>query len=344
MQLKTVPEDFVVAELPLREPSGDGQYLVLELAKRNCTTERAVSELARALDLPRKALGYAGAKDARALTRQRVTIRTDDHARVARLRPSSWSVRVLGRDREPLGLGLLAGNRFEIVARRLTTETARQIASFPNYFDEQRFSTANARIGRFILQGKYREAADLVIQTDPDAAGRMREHLGEHPNDAVTALRLMPKHTLLMYAHAYQSFLFNEVLSRWILHHDPDAQLIAGPVPIRVPTRELPQEAIPIVGFGSELKEPFTDWYAELLAREGLTLRDFVVRPLPFLTLEGTARQALVVIRDLVIGPREPDELHPWSEKQRLTFSLPKGAYATLALKCVYMTGDVSGG
>jgi tRNA pseudouridine13 synthase len=347
MQLKTTPEDFVVVELPLREPKGEGEYLVVELAKRNTTTERAVSELARALELPRKAMGYAGAKDSRALTRQRVTIRASDTIkdRIARLRPSAWSVRVLGRDFEPLALGLLAGNRFEIVVRDLAAEERiTPVASFPNYFDEQRFSTANVRIGRYILQGEYKEAAALVIQTDPDAASRMREHLASHPNDSVSALKLTPRHILLMYVHAYQSYLYNEVLSRWIKTKDPDAILVTGPVPILVPHQELAIESIPMVGFDSDLVEPFARWYAELLAADNLTQRDFVVRAIPFLTLEGTTRRSAVPITGLEIGAREPDELHPDREKQRVTFSLPKGAYATLAIKCLYRTGDVRGG
>lgn len=347
MQLKTIPEDFVVVELPLREPTGDGDYLVVELAKRNTTTERAVSELARALDLPRKALGYAGAKDSRALTRQRVTIRADERVTqaITRLRPTVWSVRVIGRDREPLALGLLKGNRFEIVARDLApTEIAHPLATFPNYFDEQRFSTANVDIGRSILQGKYKVAADLVISTDPDAAARMREYLADHPNDAVAALKLVPRHILLMYAHAYQSFLYNEVLTRWIRTQDPDATPVPGPVPILVPSKGLPVVDIPMVGFDSDLVEPFAGWYEELLVADELTPRDFVVRAIPFLTLEGTTRKSVVPIDGLVMGEREDDDLHPGKSKQTITFSLAKGSYATLAIKCLYRTGDVRGG
>ncbi len=347
MQLKSTPEDFVVIELPDREPTTDGAYLLCELVKRNCTTERALSELAAALEMPRKAIGYAGTKDARALTRQRITIRAPDgvRERIARLSRGAWSVRVLGRTGDPLSLGALAGNRFELVARDLApSDIAHPLVSFPNYFDEQRFSTANTRIGRLILKGEYTAAAELVIATDPAAAGRMQEHLERRPNDGVTALRLAPKHTLLMYVHAYQSFLYNEVLSRWILTQDQDAQLVPGAVPIRIPSIDLPVANIPIVGFDTDVPEPFAGWYAELLAADNLEPRDFVVRALPFLTLEGTTRVSAVPIRDLEIGPREPDELHPGAEKQRITFSLPKGSYATLAIKCLYRVGDLRGG
>jgi len=347
MQLKSVPEDFVVVELPLREPTGAGDYLLLELVKRNITTERALSELAHALDLPRKAIGYAGTKDARALTRQRVTIRAQDTIkdRIATLKRGAWSVRVIGRDIEPLSLGLLKGNRFELIVRSLTeNETAIPIASYPNYFDEQRFSTANVPIGHAILAGEYLKAAELIITTDAVTGERMRDWLDGHPNDAVTALRLVPKHTLLMYVHAYQSSIYNEILTRWLQSQDPAAQIIEGPVRFVVTTKPLPVVSVPMVGFGSELEAPFDSWYEELLARDGLVPRDFVVRALPFLTLEGTMRQSAVPITDLDIGPREPDDLHPGLEKQRITFSLPKGAYATLAIKCIYRIGDIRGG
>src|SRR4051812_10986970 len=106
MQLKTIPEDFVVTEKARHDIKESGPYLLVELSKRNLSTERALSLLADALHLQRKALGYAGAKDARALTRQYVSIRGDDSLieRIKKLRHNQFSVRVLGYLGEPLGL------------------------------------------------------------------------------------------------------------------------------------------------------------------------------------------------------------------------------------------------
>lgn len=345
MQLKTVPEDFIVVEEASHALQEQGPYFLVELTKRNMSTERALDALGTYLDIPRRFLGYAGAKDARAITRQHITIKAErpgTEERLRKLSRDSMKVRVLGYVRDPLSLGMLSGNRFDIVCRKLAPlETLHPLAQVPNYFDEQRFSRNNADIGRHLLRGEYLEAATLIRDTDREASDRLAEHLEASPNDAIGALRLMPKNILLMYVHAYQSLLFNEALRRYIRHHDPQAAEIPGPIPLTLQTKDVPGTIIPLVGFASDLAPPFDEWYAELLEHDGLAQRDFVNRALPFLTLEGSDREAFFTLRDLEVGPREPDEIHPGFEKQRLSFRLPKAAYATLAVKCLFRTGNV---
>jgi tRNA pseudouridine13 synthase len=345
MQLKTIPEDFIVAEIARHDILPEGQYALLEMAKRNMTTERALQLLCESLGLERRHVGYAGSKDARAITRQYVTIRAFPgiKERVERLRRDNPAVRLLGFTTEPLSLGALEGNRFEIVVRKIGEERPYALASIPNYFDEQRFSSRNVEIGRLLLKKDFIAAAQAILTTEPSAAERMREHLEQRPTDGLGALRFIPKHHLLMYAHAYQSSLWNEVLSRHIREQDPGAILVEGPVPILVPTKEIPSAQVPLVGFGIALPPPFDTWYGEILTREQLTQRDFVVRALPFLSLEGGSREASFTVQDLEIGPLEEDELHPGRKRQSLSFVLPKSCYATIVVKVLYRTGDISG-
>jgi tRNA pseudouridine13 synthase len=72
--LKESPEDFLVEELPLYTPCGDGEHLYLTVEKRDLTTFDLLQQLARALGVPEREIGYAGLKDARATTRQTVSI------------------------------------------------------------------------------------------------------------------------------------------------------------------------------------------------------------------------------------------------------------------------------
>jgi tRNA pseudouridine13 synthase len=360
MQLKTVPEDFIVVEMASHTPYPAGPYVLAELTKRGLSTERAIAEIGQYLQLPRKAFGYAGAKDARALTKQFITIRTTDVERIKNMKRNNVVLRVLGHVEGPIALGMLEGNRFEIVVRKINDERAVERNSIPNYFDEQRFSKANAEIGRFIVKGDFKAAADTVIKTDNEVGPRIKEWLEEKPNDAVSALKFVPRNTLLMYVHAYQSLLFNEVLSEYILQQDGDATIVDGPVKIAVPTKEMPEVRIPIFGFGTEHDPMFGALYEKILEREGLVPRDFVIRSLPFLTVEGDERDAFFKIRDLEIGELEDDDLHSGSEgsgasleqgnrssprfkKQRLTFILPKGCYATMVIKTIYRIGRVLG-
>jgi tRNA pseudouridine13 synthase len=342
MQLKTVPEDFVVVEEATHTILPDGPYALLELTKRNMTTEAALQRLAEQLGIDRKRVGYAGTKDSRALTRQHVTIPASAAARLHAVR--DIAVRHLGFLAESLHLGDLDGNRFEIIVRGITTEELHTLQHVPNYFDEQRFSQKNAQIGKAIVIGDFAVAAELICSTDDHAEREMRTVLDIRANDYVTALRRVPRSILLMYVHAYQSSLFNEVLARYVRHHDPAAVTVDGPVTITIPAVDVPPATIPLIGFGTELMPPLDAWYEELLAREGITQRDFVVRPLPQLSVEGGVRDAFIAVNDLVVGPLEEDDRIPGTKRQLLTFRLPKAAYATMCVKCWYRTGRVLGG
>lgn len=347
MKLKSIPEDFIVVEIASHHLTENGQYFLVEMTKRNYTTERAVATIADAIGVPRKMIGYAGTKDARAVTRQYLSIRSSSpevEDRIKRFSRDGLAVRLLGKISEPLSLGMLDGNRFEIVARNLSDqEYLHPISTIPNLFDEQRFSTANTSIGKSILLGDFQKAVSLIQMTDDEVSYKMNQFLESRPNDFVGALRLVTKNLLLLYVHAYQSALWNEVLSRYILSQDSDAILIEGPIPITVPSRDLSQIKIPLVGFASDLVEPFSSWYAELLARDGLSQRDFIVRPIPFLTVEGTQRDAFIFVEDLTADDRIPDPLHPGASLQRLCFRLPKGAYATIVTKCLCGSSSIEG-
>src|SRR4051794_37378456 len=73
--LKQRPEDFFVQELPLYEPSGQGEHVYTEVQKIGLTTFDAIDRIARTLDVSPYDIGYAGMKDARAITRQLLSIR-----------------------------------------------------------------------------------------------------------------------------------------------------------------------------------------------------------------------------------------------------------------------------
>jgi tRNA pseudouridine13 synthase len=346
MQLKTIPEDFIVVEIANRKSAESGSYALVELTKRNISTERAMSIVADSLQIHRRFLGYAGAKDARALTKQYISVKIENSAvieRIKNFKRDNIVLRLLGFLHEPIGLGNLEKNRFEIVCRKITDEQISELRQIPNYFDEQRFSRANAEIGKLILQGELKRAVERIIETDTLMDERLRSALEKNPNDAVSALRLMPKNILLMYVHAYQSLLFNEVLTEHIKKSDPHAVFVDGPVKLMVPSKDLPDVDIPIFGFGTERDPMFGTLYETILEREGLEARDFVVRSLPFLTVEGGERSAFFKTENLEIGKQETDEIFENCKKQRLSFTLPKACYATMVVKCLYRVGRVLG-
>src|SRR5437667_12164268 len=72
--IKQRPEDFFVQELPLYEPSGTGEHVYCEIEKIGLTTFDAINRIADALRVSSRDIGYAGMKDARAISRQVLSI------------------------------------------------------------------------------------------------------------------------------------------------------------------------------------------------------------------------------------------------------------------------------
>jgi tRNA pseudouridine13 synthase len=167
-------EDFVVEELPLYPPCGTGTHTYFLLEKRGLSTMQAVQDIAQALNVRRRAIGYAGLKDARAVTRQWMSVEHVAPEQVQSLQIARMQVLTTARHTNKLHLGHLAGNRFEIKVRR--TEGHRlaelqdalgtlQRLGVPNYFGRQRFGGRGDawEVGRAIVRGDVEEALDIVL-------------------------------------------------------------------------------------------------------------------------------------------------------------------------------------
>ncbi len=159
--LRSVPEDFFVEELPGFEPSGSGEHLLLTLEKRGMNTAFVARRLADWAGVDERGIGYAGLKDRHAVTRQRFSIHLP-----GREAPPLESLGFEGEGGESLKVlestrharklprGALAGNRFVLRLRgaRGDREAAearlRDIAArgVPNYFGEQRFGRGGGNL------------------------------------------------------------------------------------------------------------------------------------------------------------------------------------------------------
>ncbi len=117
--IKQRPEDFFVQEIPLYEPSGQGEHVYCEIQKTGLTTFDAVHQLSRALNVHPRDIGYAGMKDARAVTRQTLSIfgTTEDALRAVQI--PNLSVLWATRHDNKLRLGHLSANRFALKIRNV---------------------------------------------------------------------------------------------------------------------------------------------------------------------------------------------------------------------------------
>ena len=167
-RLKKRYEDFLVEEItpnneilsfkdwvnrPLGEPMLQGKktkYVNFTVQKMGLSTMDVSSIIGASLRLPRNLVGYAGLKDKRAVTVQRMSAPTRAASGLGSLESSNIEIRDIEYSRQLIQIGDLLGNRFTILLRDLEVsldkalEVAEEVQSSPllNYFGIQRFGIA----------------------------------------------------------------------------------------------------------------------------------------------------------------------------------------------------------
>jgi len=256
-KLRSLPEDFLVEEIPTERSETTGPYLICNLTKTNWELQHAVKEIAKRLAISHRRIGWAGTKDRNAITKQRISIYDVTAEQVAAVRLKDLVLDPIGTSNESLLLGDLLGNRFDILIRDTdATDLAHLVESItktasegiPNYFGLQRFGALRPvthRVGEWILRGDYEQAvltyvgmefpdesetvkavrSDYFKSRDTETAlhrfpvqlsfeRSMLHYLQSHPTDYAGALKELPPKLLSMFVSAFQSYLFNCVLSQ----------------------------------------------------------------------------------------------------------------------------------
>ncbi|MEK6863226.1 MAG: tRNA pseudouridine(13) synthase TruD [Nanoarchaeota archaeon] len=330
-KIKQLPEDFVVKEIPLADMKPEGKYLYFLMKKKGRNTLDVIQELARRLHLREKDIGFAGSKDRYAVTEQMISIIGAKKENIENLKMGDVSLEFQGLGKVPVSLGDLQENEFEIVVRNLEGKKISRVDFLENYFGEQRFSLHNADIGKHIIKKEFRQAVGLI--DDAKINGFLKEHLG----DFVGALKRLPIRMLRMYINAYQSYIWNETAARYLDKKGKSMKKVpysGGEWVFVSNSRDFKDLKIPIVGFGYECAdEEIRSITEEIMKEERLSPSDFIIKQIPELTLEGELRKAVVPVQNLKIGRRAKDELNPGMMKVKISFALPKGSYATIAIE-----------
>ena len=274
-----------------------------------------------------------------------------------------------------------------------TAETIRRTGGFPNYFGVQRFGVTRPithLVGEAIVRGDLKKAVVIylsypsinegeeiqgirnrlahgedyssVIPDMPKTMGFekiMAEHLSKHPDDYRGAIAEMPSNLQMMFTHAYQSYLFNMMLSDRMEHDLPLNEPVIGDVVIPLDSNKNPMHDNPIVTtkknidlvmkqvrtgrafisitlFGSDsvLSEgEMGEIERKIIDKERINEKDFMVIGLPHCTSKGTRREILCPVNDL----RSEFEEDHYSVK----FSLTKGNYATCLMR-EFMKSDMT--
>ena len=231
--IKNRAEDFFVQEQPLYEPSGEGEHVYVEIQKIGITTFEAIHRLARALRVHQKDIGYAGLKDAHAVTRQVFSIAGTSEPAVMNAFLRDMTVQWAARHRNKLRLGHLAGNRFAVKIRDVKPTDViklRPVLSdlgrrgMPNYFGEQRFGRNgnNHLLGAALIAGNDETVLRLLLGTafdtnelPPGQHGlehRVLQRLIKTQNPAA-AVGAVDEKIRRLWVSALQSSVFNEVVT-----------------------------------------------------------------------------------------------------------------------------------
>lgn len=331
-QLRSSPDHFIVEELPLYDPIGEGQHLYVNLTKEALTTRDVQRQLATLFHLANGEVGFAGMKDKHARTTQTFSLNVghvdeqfvaDVFERIQSTLPVQVHWTKLHRNK--LKAGHLLGNRFTIVISDLTMPVDEALAQaqtvvdcikvrgLPNFYGPQRLGQQGSNVFRGFR----------LIRGNLDIRDRW--------------LRDLLKTSV-------QSYLCNRYLARRVEDGLFD-QLLVGDVAKKYDTGGLFEvEALEAEQPRYERKEisftapiygpkmwipggPAGELEAAVLAEHGLTLEQMGKA-----RLTGTRRLGRLLFPDL--------EIRAGERGLELSFSLSKGAFATTVLREVMKVDD----
>lgn len=267
-----------------------------------------------------------------------------------------------------------------------------EIGGFPNFFGVQRFGIARPIthiVGKHIIKNDFEKAVMTYIAHPSEGEDeesynarkflhetndfekaleiypkklvferRIIRHLAKKPGDWKGALLSLPKNLVKIFVHAYQSYLFNRILSCRIKRGLPINEAIEGDIIIpwgkemiiqsydgilvnkknidKINEQIKKRRCFPsgaIIGYEGMLADgKMGEIEREVMAKEDIKREEFKIPHLPFLSCKGMRRIIIVPIRNI-----------KWEMKGKdvfLSFFLPKGCYATSLLREI-MKADI---
>lgn len=356
------------------EKKKDNDQLLVDMEKFNLSTTTAINEMSRFLRTSKKRFGYAGLKDKRAMTVQRISIYEPSEERLSKFYFKNIKIYNPSWSKNRVDIGDLKQNRFTLTFRKiqgLTKDELKELyldfekqinqQGLINYFGEQRFGgTRNIthKVGKLLLQHKYEEAVMMYLTEPQELESKelqearaqlnkdrnfkkhaydfptgtgyervMLNFLANNPDNYLGAFKALPKAIQYLFIHAYQSYLFNEIINERI-KRGYGLEKIDGDVVVNG------EIMIPLFGFSSKLQEGLAGEISHyILDKEGITLNDFYNKDHSVLSSKGDFRSIRVPVHDLRLISIEEDsknqEEFPGSLSLTLSFTLDKGNYAT---------------
>ena len=267
------------------------------------------------------------------------------------------------------------------------------LGGFPNFFGLQRFGSVRPithLIGKDLIRGDFERAvmkyvanpsdeeeseandARAALQETRDYERALKEfptkltfertiigHLKDKPDDYIGALRRLPRNLLMMFVHAYQSFLFNKMLSERIRRGMSIKIPEVGDLVLPLNKASLPDRDNPISVDEANMPKVLANCRANkafvsgllygtesnfaggtmgeiermTIETEGIERPNFQIVGLREASSSGTRRELLAVYKDfsMSVGLNEAN----------FSFTLNKGCYATAFLR-EFMKAEMS--
>jgi tRNA pseudouridine13 synthase len=274
-----------------------------------------------------------------------------------------------------------------------TAAALKQLGGYPNFFGVQRFGAVRPvthEVGKWIVKGDFERAvmtyAGNPVPQESEETREARQRLDEsrdfsealryfprmltfermvigflarNPGDYIGAIQVLPPNLQMMFVHAYQSYLFNLMVSERVRRDLPLNRPLVGDVVLPVDRQGLPDHdhGVPVTSknvdlverqvrngrayiggvlFGSEsvLSEGVMGEIERMvIEKEELKAKDFMVPQLHQCSSKGSWREILGRIKDLKYESTEEGVL--------FSFELNKGCYATSLLREFMKKGEL---
>jgi tRNA pseudouridine13 synthase len=372
MKLRQVPEDFLVEEIAKFKIQKSGKFKLYSLEKQGLETFSLIRYLSGQNNIPSSKFGIAGLKDKHASTKQYFTLPTEYKIKTSV--EKNFKITELGYVDKAIGIGDLFGNRFEVTVRDIRKEELQSITErieivkrlgVPNYFDSQRFgSCINGEfIIKHVMKKDYETAVKLYLtaysrhenKKVKDEKRMLRENWGKieslnlknkhlariideyaKTKDWLSAYKKIPANIRELFVSAYQSFLWNECVK--MLLEEKKVQTVK----YRIGELLFPDEAVNVPERFTTISPNMKPSDSEksiiegVLQKEGLCLDDFEIKKTGHF-FGKYERKVMIRIDDLNVTEPRADELNKNKCKLAISFTLPRGSYATIVTKGIFL-------
>ncbi|MDO8538434.1 MAG: tRNA pseudouridine(13) synthase TruD [archaeon] len=361
------------------QPDREYSQLHLILEKFNTDEFNAVRILTRFIGTSKKRIGFAGVKDKRGITSQKISFFNPNIERLQKMNLKYIKLSNPEWKKERIEIGDLKGNEFEVTIRNIegkekeikkTIEDCfKQLQKgIANYFGEQRFGgirEVTHLVGKKFIKKQFKEAVMMYLtytnEKEEESIRNARIEL-EKTNDFQKAVndfspRYRYERMILQHLCKYPNdfigafrtlpkslqYMFVHSYQSFLFNKIIEERIKQG-IGIEKTKGDELIDGIPTValfGFESTFAEGKPGKIEKkILKEDGVELSEFLVKEFPELSSKGARKKIAIIPENLKLLEISADEFNENKLKAVISFRLDKGNYATTVLREITKTQD----